>query len=200
MSWDEDLDHRMRRWRQMPFFSFRGFEEIDRMFDDMVQEMFKNAPKDLYRERKLPSGGTVKEMGPFVYGYSMTVGPDGKPIVREFGNVRPTSKQTRFGRQRPSLEVREEREPLIDTISENGTIRVLAEVPGVDKSNIKLNCSETALTITVDDKMRKYYKEVSLPQPVDPKVAKATYKNGVLEVLLTKKTKEAPKGETISID
>jgi HSP20 family protein len=121
MSWDEDLDHRMRRWRQMPFFSFRGFEEIDRMFDDMVQEMFKNAPKDLYRERKLPSGGTVKEMGPFVYGYSMTVGPDGKPIVREFGNVRPTSKQTRFGRQRPSLEVREEREPLIDTISENGT-------------------------------------------------------------------------------
>jgi len=26
-------------------------------------------------------------MGPFVYGYSMTMGPDGKPIVREFGNV-----------------------------------------------------------------------------------------------------------------
>jgi HSP20 family protein len=48
--------------------------------------------------------------------------------------------------------------------------------------------------------MRKYYKEVSMPQPVDPKVAKATYKNGVLEVVLTKKTKESPEGETINID
>ena len=200
MSWDEDFDHWMRRWRRTPFFGFRGFEEIDRMFDEMVQEMLNNAPKDLYRERKLPSGGTVKEMGPFVYGYSMKVGPDGKPVIREFGNVRPSSRPTRFGRQRPSLELREEREPLVDTISENGTIRVLAEVPGVDKSNIKLNCSETALTITVDSEMRKYYKEVNLPEPVDPKVAKATYKNGVLEVVLTKKTKETPKGETINID
>jgi HSP20 family protein len=200
MSWDEDFDHWMRRWRRMPFFGFRGFEEIDHMFDEMVQEMLNNAPKDLYRERKLPSGGTIKEMGPFVYGYSMKVGPDGKPVIREFGNVRPSSKPTRFGRQRPSLELREEREPLVDTISENGTIRVLAEVPGVDKSNIKLNCSETTLTITVDGEKRKYYKEVEMPEPVDPKVAKATYKNGVLEVVLTKKTKEAPKGETINID
>jgi hypothetical protein len=30
-------------------------------------------------------------MGPFVYGYSMTIGPDGKPRVREFGNVRGSS-------------------------------------------------------------------------------------------------------------
>ncbi|NIU84741.1 MAG: Hsp20 family protein, partial [Candidatus Korarchaeota archaeon] len=57
-----------------------------------------------------------------------------------------------------------------------------------------------ALTITVDSEIRKYYKEVNLPEPVDPKVAKATYKNGVLEVVLTKKTKETPKGETINID
>lgn len=32
-----------------------------------------------------------EEMGPFVYGYSMTIGPDGKPKVREFGNIRSPS-------------------------------------------------------------------------------------------------------------
>ncbi|MGH9923950.1 MAG: hypothetical protein ACRD5B_01100 [Nitrososphaeraceae archaeon] len=27
-------------------------------------------------------------MGPIVYGYSMTIRPDGRPRVREFGNVK----------------------------------------------------------------------------------------------------------------
>jgi len=54
--------------------------------------MFKGVegPKELIRERKLPDDGTVEEMGRFVNGYSFCVGPDGKPIVREFGNVKPS--------------------------------------------------------------------------------------------------------------
>jgi HSP20 family protein len=32
-------------------------------------------------------GVKVREIGPLVYGYSATIGPDGKPNVREFGNV-----------------------------------------------------------------------------------------------------------------
>jgi HSP20 family protein len=47
----------------------------------------------LVREYITPEGGEVREVGPVVYGYSMTVGPDGKPRVREFGNV----KRSRFG-------------------------------------------------------------------------------------------------------
>jgi HSP20 family protein len=31
----------------------------------------------------------VKEFGPLVYGYSMTIGQDGKPLMKEFGNVKP---------------------------------------------------------------------------------------------------------------
>ncbi|MBS7613189.1 Hsp20/alpha crystallin family protein [Candidatus Bathyarchaeota archaeon] len=47
---------------------------------------------------------------------------------------------------------------------------------------------------------RKYYKEIELPEKVDPKKAKSTYKNGVLEVRLPKKKVEAPKGEPIEIE
>ena len=35
---------------------------------------------------KLPK--EESKIGPFVYGYSMTIGPDGNPGVKEFGNVK----------------------------------------------------------------------------------------------------------------
>ncbi len=44
--------------------------------------------EDLIREDVTTEGANVKEYGPFDYGYSMTVDPDGKPKVREFGNVK----------------------------------------------------------------------------------------------------------------
>lgn len=200
MSWEEDFERWMKRWRRMPFFGFGAFEEIDRMFEEMFREMLKDVPKELYRERKLPGGGTVREIGPLMYGYSMSIGPDGKPVIREFGNIKPSKRPSPFGYKRPFLEIKEEREPLVDVITEDDSIRVLAEVPGVEKSDIKLSCSERLLTISVDSEERKYYKEVELPVEVDPKVSKATYKNGVLEIVLTKLKKEKPKGESIKIE
>jgi HSP20 family protein len=200
MSWDEDTDRWMRRWRRMPFFGREAFDDLDRMFDDLFKEMLNNVPQDLYRERSLPGGGTVREIGPFVYGYSMTLGPDGKPVIREFGNVKPSTKPSPLGFRRPSLEIKEERDPLVDVIPEDGKIRVVAEVPGVERSDIKLNCSEKALTIAVDAEERKYHKEIDLPAEVDPTATKATYKNGVLEIILTKVTEKKPTGESIRID
>jgi HSP20 family protein len=43
---------------------------------------------------KTSEGGKVTEYGPFVYGYSMTICPDGKPKVREFENVKPPFSST----------------------------------------------------------------------------------------------------------
>ena len=58
--------------------------EMEREFEGME----KRIPKDLVREYTTPGGGKVR--GPMVYGYSMTVGPDGIPKIREFGNVNVT--------------------------------------------------------------------------------------------------------------
>jgi len=198
MAWDEEFDRWFRRWGQMPFF--RDFDDIDKMFDRMFREMLEGVPKDLVRERRLPDGGTVREMGPFVYGYSMSMGPDGKPVIREFGNVKPSQKMTPFGRRRPTLQYKQEREPLVDVMDEDGSVKVLAEVPGVEKSNITLNCTEELLTISVDTESRKYYKEVELPAAVDPQSAAAAYQNGVLEVNLRKIEKRKPHGKSIRIE
>jgi len=64
-----------------------------------------------------------------------------------------------------------------------------------------LHGTEDTLTISVDTPKRKYFKEVEMPAKIDPKKAKTTYKNGVLEVTIPKiKEKEKPRGETIKIE
>lgn len=197
----EDEEDRWNRRRRWPFF--RGFypddfDEVFRQMDEIIQKEFdeltKKVPRTLIRERTLPDGSKVNEWGPFVYGYSVTIGPDGKPQIREFGNVKPEAK---FGK--PQLNIKEEREPLIDIIPTNGEIRVIAELPGVDKKDIKLHGTERSLTISVDVPQRKYYKEIDLPSKVDPKNAHSSYKNGVLEVTI-KKIEEKHEGQPIQIE
>jgi HSP20 family protein len=127
------------------------------------------------------------------------MGPDGKPIVQEFGNVKPSKRAGAFGFDQPALEPKDAREPLVDVINEPEQIRVLAELPGVEKSDIKTTISEDSLTIRVESQTRKYYKEVQLPANVDPDSSKASYNNGVLEVTL-RKVRAKPKGREIKID
>lgn len=183
-----------RRWR---FPMADWFEEFERSF----AEMFKGVelPKDLVRERKLPDGATVREMGPFVYGYSFSVGPDGKPVVREFGNVKPSIGGGPFGAPKPKLSVQEEREPLVDAILQDDAVKVVAELPGVEKSDIVLECDGRNLTLKVNTDKRRYHKELQLPAEVDPNTSRATYKNGVLELVLTRQTPGA-KPKQIRID
>jgi len=197
-----------RRMRRSPFFRNWFFGDIDEMMRDIEEMMerefreFTNrVPKDYVRERKLPDGTTMREWGPFVYGYSMTIGPDGKPRIREFGNVKPSLRPEAFGIARPRLDVKEEREPLVDVISTDGEVKVIAELPGVEKEDIKLHGTENTLTLSVDTPQRKYFKDVELPAKVKIKEAKTTYKNGVLEVTLPKIVeKEKPKGEPLKIE
>ena len=206
---EEDFPEWFRRRMRRPFsrdWLFGDVDDIFREMEEMMQKEFKEfttkLPKDLIRERRLPDGSTAKEWGPFVYGYSMTIGPDGKPQIREFGNVKPSLKpEAPFGPRRSRVDIKEEREPLVDVISADSEVKVVAEVPGVDKNSIKLYATEKTLTISVDTPERKYYKEVDLPTSVNPKTAKSMYKNGVLEVTLTKaKEEKKPKGEPIKIE
>jgi len=195
-----DDDEWFRRWwRRRSLLGDDIFEEMDKLMEEMFRDIAPSIPKELVRERKLPDGSTVREMGPFVYGYSVTVGPDGKPIMREFGNVKPRTRLTQSGRTRPMMEVKGKREPLTDVIEEENFVRVIAEVPGVEKGDIALNATESSLTISVDTEKRKFYREVGLPVPVDPKSAKANYKNGILEVLLMKASKKSD-GQRINVD
>jgi HSP20 family protein len=173
------------------------FPEIDRMIDEMeraMAESFRDMESQM-RARTHKDGSVRREYGPFVYGYSVKIGPDGKPIVREFGNIKPGL----GGEKGSPLSLQDRREPLVDVIDEEDQIRVLAELPGVDKKDINLYADEHTLTIKVETPERRYYKELALPDEIDSSSSKSTYRNGILETVL-KKRKQRDRSNRISIE
>ncbi len=186
---DDDDEWRSRKRRTSPFGPW-GFPDIDEMmremeraFSEQFKDLEKELPKNLVRESRTPDGGTKKEIGPIVYGYSVTIGPDGKPVVREFGNVKS-------GEGKPVKAIQDKREPLVDVVSTGKEVRVIAEMPGVRKEDISVTVNEKSVVISVDTGERGYHKELDLPGIVDPKGAKSTYNNGILEVTAPLKSKD----------
>ena len=162
----------------------RGFEGIE-----------KRIPKDLVREYTTPEGGKVREVGPMVYGYSMTVGPDGKPRIREFGNVKPS----RFGIGGSTIpEISGEMEPLVDVTTTDKEVKVVVEMPGVSKDKIKVNAYDNRVEVNSEDPQRKYHRTIEIPPETDIETAKSAYNNGILEI--TFKKKEQAKGKTIKVE
>ncbi len=205
----DDLPEWFRKGKKRnPFFGnwfFGDIEDMMKEMEEMIERDFEqfrtHIPEDLKRERKLPDGSTIPEWGPFVYGYSMTIGPDGKPKIREFGNVKPSTDSESCRLNRPYFDVKQEREPLVDIVDTDGEMNVIVELPGVAKEEIKLHGTENKLTISVNVLDRKYFKEIDMPVKIDPKKAKTSYKNGVLEVTVPKvEERVKPNEEEIKIE
>ena len=184
---------------------FSGFDdmhrEMNRMFN-VFDDLSANAPKELVREYETSEGGKVREVGPLVYGYSMTIGPDGKPHVKEFGNVKTAGKNIAgqyLGIQKPQISA--EREPLSDVTSTDKEVKVVLEMPGISKEDIKINAYDEKVEVkTADNAQRKYHKVLDLPKETDIETARSTYNNGILEVTFDKKKEIKPKGKEIKIE
>jgi HSP20 family protein len=61
-------------------------------------------------------------------------------------------------------------------------------MPGVNKEDINVTVNANAMTISVDREDRGYFKKLELPGIVDPKGARSTYNNGILEVTIPLKS------------
>jgi len=172
-------------WRRPDYFS-RLFDEMTREFDDasqMIERMFRTA--------RSQSDEDTTVSGPWYYGFSMRTGPDGKPIFREFGNVRPTAEgQVTEGY----------REPMLDLVVDDkeDLVRIAAEMPGVKRDQIKLKATDKAVEITAENGSRKYRAEVPLSVEIDKDSGEAAYTNGVLEA--TFKLKESAKTDSKDIE
>ena len=175
MSWDSDDETRrkLRRWFG-DFLPEEMFRMIEEMMEKMMSEMNEGSMFDpkAFEDMLRDSDGT----SPYVFGFSMNVGPDGKPIIQRFGN--PPGEEG-VG---PSATL----EPLVDVVEEDGEIIVVAEVPGVDRDEIKVRIKGTTLTIHADNPERPYHKVIELPGKVQKEAAKSAIRNGVLEVRLKK--------------
>jgi len=183
------------RKRQGPFddpfgfeFGFDFGEDFQRIHEEMERMM---------EEARKGSKLQPNEFGPFVYGWSMRVGPDGKPHVEKFGNIPGKAGRIHEG----AAEVSDEREPLTDIVEGTDDVKIMAELPGVEKKDIELEASEDSLSIDVDTPQRKYSKELKLPCKVKPETTKANYNNGVLEVTLQRaESRKDKKIKKIRID
>lgn len=96
----------------------------------------------------------------------------------------------------------EYREPFIDIVETEKEVIATAEMPGLEKKDIKINLTEDRLEISAETEHEekkeekgyvyrerragRYYRALSLPSSVDPDNSKASYKNGVLEIKMPK--------------
>ncbi len=178
-------------------------EEMNRMFE-VFNNLSNNAPKELVREYETKEDGKVREVGPIVYGYSMTIGPDGKPYVREFGNIksaRNNNVKKIGGKLDQSSQISSEREPLVDVNTTDKEIKVVVEMPGIKKVDIKINVYDSRVEVTTSkDAQRKYYKNIELPEQAEIETARSSYNNGILEITFDKKKVTKPAGREIKIE
>jgi len=196
---DED-DYKKDRWkRRRPnpfdflgpfgrFFDDEEFQDFESLFNEILNSpMFRNMFRELSKHR-----GTKNN--PYVWGFSVRPGPDGKPRVQPFGNTKqnaPSDTKTATS---------DTREPLVDVFEEKNLLRIIIEMPGVNKRDIDLRAKRDKLRVKAQTNGRNYYKELELPAEVIPAKTKARFKNGVLEVEIEKLEKNTDSGKRIDIE
>ena len=103
--------------------------------------------------------------------------------------------------------------PKVDVYETDDAVSVKAELPGVDPADIEINATEDTVTLTgetrreeeVDEEgyyrsersFGRFQRRIDLPAAVKANEAKATFKNGVLEITLPKV--EAAKPRTVKV-
>lgn len=191
-----DIDEFFKRIKSnypyfMPIFNdlfkdLDGFEEIFREFehemnDDLVNMINKIESEDRHRSE------------PFIYGYSINIDENGKAEINEFGNIKLSSE----GEE--NLEVSKSREPLVDIIEGKNAVTVVIELPGVEKSDIKVEIKESIIFVTTINS-KNYYKEIPLTGKIIANSARARYNNGILEIIINKDNKSDSENNIVVIE
>jgi len=159
-------------------------EDINKLFERMLRNMSLT-----------PDDPNVQSWS---YGYSMTTGPDGKPIIKEWGTGLPEGPNP----LKPQPYIPETPEPLsqVDIDTENKQVRVIVEMPGFTKESIKITGTENKLQLSASYETRQIDTEIPINAKVDPKSAKATYKNGVLDITLRLLEEHKPDSVDIQVN
>lgn len=115
-----------------------------------------------------------------IYGFTVKVGLGGEGVkVEPFGNIRRDAESGRSV-------VQEIREPAVDVFEEPDHVLVVAELPGIDAGDVRLEVKDDLLTIVAEKGEKKYRKEVLLPGSFPREKMQVSCANGVLEVRCVK--------------
>ena len=149
---------------------FKGIEKLVDMAGKLEEKgaMSKEGELNLDHIKKGMKG---------VYGFTINTAGGGSPKVETFGNIKKTPEGPK---------VDEEREPITDIFNEKDEIVVIAEMPGIEENDIKIDLKEDILEISADSKHRKYRKELLLPAKGEMANLKQKFTNGILEIRIKK--------------
>src|SRR6476620_12791260 len=177
-------------------------KEMNGMFNIFNDISTANALKELIREYENSEEDNEIGTGPIVYGYSMTIGPDGEPHIREFRIGKSSASVNKnigqfigdeIGKP-PQISTERESKSVVTTT--DNEVKVVLEIPGINEEDIKINTYGNKIEIkTAGTSHRKYYKIVNLPPEADAKTARFTYNNDILEVIIDKKVNIKTKGK-----
>lgn len=150
--------------------------------------LFKGIEKLVDLAGKLEEKGAMSKEGEFnldhikkgmkgVYGFTINTAGGGSPKVETFGNIKKTPEGPK---------VDEEREPITDIFDEADEIMIIAEMPGIEQKEIKIDLKEDMLEIVAIGKNRNYRKEILLPSKVNLPNLSQKFTNGILEIRIKK--------------
>ena len=180
--------------RRRPFDDWFDDDLFGDLFGDFDFEKMNERMKKVWdRMLKDPD---VKTFGPYVYGFTYKVGPEGQPVFEEFGNV-PGMKGTGVA----GMHEKGIMEPITDLNEDMEKVYVTYELPGVSKEEIDLKVSRNNITLGVKEGARKkYYKSIDFDYNLKPESTSAKFVNGLLDVTIEREKAGGVEGKSISID
>ena len=175
----------------MPIFNdlFKDLDGFEEIFNEFEHEMNNDLVNMINR---IESEGQHRSES-FIYGYSINIDENGKAEINEFGNIKSSPE----GEE--NLEVSESREALVDIIEGKNAVTVVIELPGVEKSDIKVEIKESIIFVTTINS-KNYYKEIPLTSKIISNSARAKYNNGILEIIINKDNKNDSENSTVVIE
>ncbi len=180
MSWRRKKDDEYEKWKEMfPWLPFDLFENSGFFNDEFIAQLMEEVNKMMEHYDASDPEAFRKKMGPLTWGWNMSIGPDGKPVFKEFGNVKPSTKGSPIASK--------DREPLVDIFIEDKVVRAIVELPGVAKDEINVKTTDSKIIITTVGTERNYSCERELSVKINPKTAFAKYRNGILELTVDRK-------------
>ena len=166
------------------FNSIMENENVKEEIRRIAEEIMKN-PSDFQTER------------PFIHGFKIGIDPDGKPHIEKI----ETDETNQYLEDEGYIEQQDLSENNPEVIEGDEEISVTLEIPGVKKKDIDLKVSKNLIKIKVNHPENQFYKELKLPCVVKPRTTKATYKNGILDIIIKKRDKrKINNGFHINID
>jgi HSP20 family protein len=190
---------------------FREFDDIEWQIEEgvlSIEQQFEytlcsDTPNRLPRKcKKKPKGAKKRKARQLAYDYPATnVVPNSRAQVKEFGNIESFGSDGNDYHNDNSIDSDDtfefqvtsyKREPLlVDIIRTPKQVKIVVEMPLVNKKDIKVKAYDGYVKLSAASTQGgKYHRTIDIPSNVDLGSGKSTYRNGILEIVFSKRKRD----------